>query len=52
MISNKFLNDDGEGDEVFMDEWAQSGGVTVEDLVKFERNFLSAIVSIIPCSTK
>lgn len=45
MISNKFLNDDGEGDEVFIDEWAQSGGITVEELVKLEKDFLAAIVS-------
>lgn len=45
MVSNKFLYDDGEGDEVFTDEWAASGGISAEEVVKLERGFLSAIVS-------
>lgn len=46
MISSKFLYDDGEGDEVFTDEWAASAGISVRDVVKLERDFLMAIVSI------
>lgn len=45
MVSNKFLQDDGEEDEVFADEWATSGGITSEALHILERNFLHAIVS-------
>lgn len=45
MISSKFLYDDGENDEVFMDEWAKSGGITVKELVVLEKDFLNAIVS-------
>lgn len=45
MVSNKFLYDDGEGDEVFSDEWAASGGMSVGEVVKHEREFLNAIVS-------
>lgn len=47
MISSKFLFDDGEGDEVFTDEWAASGGISAEEVVKLERDFLTAIVSIL-----
>ncbi|XP_022918358.1 protein CNPPD1 [Onthophagus taurus] len=43
MVSSKFLFDDGEDDEVFIDEWALSGGVTKKDLVKLEQEFLKAI---------
>lgn len=43
MVSSKFLHDFGEEDEVFMDEWAASGGVTVMELVDLERQFLNAI---------
>ncbi|CAH0554414.1 unnamed protein product [Brassicogethes aeneus] len=43
MISSKFLFDDGESDEVFMDEWAASGGMTVKELISLERDFLQAI---------
>ncbi|CAG9860262.1 unnamed protein product [Phyllotreta striolata] len=43
MVSCKFLFDDGEGDEVFLDEWAVSGGVNTKDLVKLEKEFLKAI---------
>lgn len=46
MISSKFLYDDGEGDEVFMDEWATSGGVTIKEMLVLERDFLTAIVSL------
>lgn len=45
MVSCKFLFDDGEADEVFVDEWATSGGITVKELIALERDFLQAIVS-------
>ncbi|KAJ8985003.1 hypothetical protein NQ317_016914 [Molorchus minor] len=32
MVSSKYLFDDGESDEVFADEWAASGGISVRDL--------------------
>lgn len=44
MVSSKFLFDDGEMDEVFMDEWAASSGMTCKQLVQLERDFLKAIV--------
>lgn len=47
MVSCKFLFDDGEGDEVFLDEWAASGGLNIKDLIRLEKEFLSAIVSIV-----
>lgn len=43
MISSKFLHDDGEEDEVFMDEWAQSGDISVWELCQLEKEFLGAI---------
>ncbi|KRT78859.1 hypothetical protein AMK59_7042 [Oryctes borbonicus] len=43
MVSSKFLYDDGEEDEVFMKEWAKSGGMTVKNLVQLEKDFLNAI---------
>lgn len=43
MVASKFLNDDGEDDEVFNDEWAESGGMDKKDLNKLEVEFLSAI---------
>lgn len=45
MVSCKFLFDDGESDEVFIDEWAASGGISVKELVHLEKDFLKAIVS-------
>lgn len=45
MISSKYLNDDGEEDEVFADEWAKSGDITVSELCQLEKDFLKAIVS-------
>lgn len=45
MVSSKFLYDDGEEDEVFMDEWAASGGVTLKELIWLEKDFLNAIVN-------
>ncbi|KAL3269058.1 hypothetical protein HHI36_008141 [Cryptolaemus montrouzieri] len=43
MISSKYLFDDGEFDEVFMDEWATSGRISVSNLVQLEQEFLKAI---------
>lgn len=43
MVSCKFLFDDGEGDEVFLDEWAVSGNIPIKDLIKLEKEFLNAI---------
>ncbi|KAG5892426.1 hypothetical protein JTB14_003362 [Gonioctena quinquepunctata] len=43
MVSCKYLFDDGEIDEVFMDEWAASGGITIKELVRLEKDFLHAI---------
>lgn len=45
MIASKYLNDDGEDDEVFNTEWAKSGNLTVPEINKLEREFLNAIVS-------
>lgn len=45
MVSNKFLQDDGEDDEVICSEWAASGGLDLEQLKKLEVEFLNAIVS-------
>lgn len=45
MVSCKFLFDDGESDDVFIDEWAASGGISVKELVHLEKDFLKAIVS-------
>ncbi|XP_011306324.1 protein CNPPD1 [Fopius arisanus] len=43
MIASKFLNDDGEEDEVFNAEWAQSGDLTVPQMNRLEKEFLTAI---------
>lgn len=43
MVSNKFLFDNGESDEVFMDEWAYSGGISVKEMISLEKEFLNAI---------
>ncbi|CAH2074767.1 unnamed protein product, partial [Iphiclides podalirius] len=43
MVSNKFLQDDGEDDEVICSEWAASGGLELEQLKKLEVEFLNAI---------
>lgn len=43
MVASKFLHDDGEEDEVFNDEWAQSGGMETKEINNLEINFLSAI---------
>ncbi|CAG9772279.1 unnamed protein product [Ceutorhynchus assimilis] len=43
MVSSKFLFDDGEMDEVFIDEWAASSGMTCKQLRQLEKDFLNAI---------
>ncbi|KAF2882376.1 hypothetical protein ILUMI_23796 [Ignelater luminosus] len=43
MVSSKFLHDDGEEDEVFIDEWASSGGISVKHLIQLEKEFLNGI---------
>ncbi|XP_076266602.1 protein CNPPD1 [Rhynchophorus ferrugineus] len=43
MVSSKYLFDDGEVDEVYMDEWAASSEMTCKELVLLERDFLKAI---------
>lgn len=47
MVASKFLHDDGEEDEVFNKEWANSGQVTISRMNKLEKDFLAAIVSIL-----
>nr|CAD7589933.1 unnamed protein product [Timema genevievae] len=46
MVASKFLNDDGEEDEVFNDEWAASAGISVKDINQIEREFLQAITNV------
>lgn len=43
MVASKFLHDDGEEDEVFNKEWANSGQVTTSRMNKLEKDFLAAI---------
>lgn len=43
MVASKFLHDDGEEDEVFNKEWANSGQVTISRMNKLEKDFLAAI---------
>ncbi|KYM95775.1 PREDICTED: protein CNPPD1 [Cyphomyrmex costatus] len=43
MVASKFLHDDGEEDEVFNKEWANSGQVTIARMNKLEKDFLAAI---------
>lgn len=43
LVASKFLHDDGEEDEVFNDEWANSGGIDTKELNKLELGFLSAL---------
>lgn len=43
MVASKFLNDDGEEDEVFNDEWAASAGLEKKELNNLEIEFLTAI---------
>lgn len=47
MVGNKFLQDDGEDDEVICSEWAESGGIDLKQLKKLEIEFLNAIVSFL-----
>lgn len=43
MVASKFLNDEGEDDEVFNTEWAQSGDLTISQMNQLEKDFLKAI---------
>lgn len=43
MVASKFLNDEGEDDEVFNTEWAQSGGLSISYINQLEKDFLKAI---------
>ncbi|KAJ0180218.1 hypothetical protein K1T71_003622 [Dendrolimus kikuchii] len=43
MVGNKFLQDDGEDDDVMCSEWAASGGIDLKQLNKLEVEFLDAI---------
>uniref|UniRef100_A0A2A4IVB1 Protein CNPPD1 n=1 Tax=Heliothis virescens TaxID=7102 RepID=A0A2A4IVB1_HELVI len=43
MVGNKFLQDDGEDDDVICSEWAASGGLELDQLKKLEVEFLNAI---------
>ncbi|KAJ2952422.1 hypothetical protein O0L34_g6726 [Tuta absoluta] len=43
MVGNKFLQDDGEDEEVFCSEWASSGGLDLSQLKRLELQFLNAI---------
>lgn len=45
MVGNKFLQDDGEDEEVICSEWAASGDLELGHLKKLELEFLSAMVS-------
>lgn len=45
MVASKFLNDEGEEDEVFNTDWANSAKMDIKELNKLEREFLSAIVN-------
>ena len=45
MMASKFLYDEGVDEEVFNDEWANSGDVETEDVNQLELDFLAAIVS-------
>ena len=44
MVASKFLHDDGEEDEVFNTEWAQSGHLSIAKMNRLEKDFLKAIV--------
>lgn len=48
MVGNKFLQDDGEDDDVVCSEWAASGGLELSQLKKLEVEFLNAIVRYTP----
>ncbi|KAL5005648.1 hypothetical protein ScPMuIL_016806 [Solemya velum] len=42
MMASKFLYDEGVDEEVFNDEWAESGNMEIDDVNRLEREFLSA----------
>lgn len=46
MVASKFLNDEGEIDEVINSDWANSAKMELSELNQLERQFLQAIVSI------
>jgi len=43
MVASKFLNDEGEEDEVFNTDWANSAKMDIQELNQLEREFLTAI---------
>ncbi|XP_065051917.1 protein CNPPD1-like [Rhopilema esculentum] len=43
VVASKFLNDEGEDDEIFNDEWAEAGGLGVSTVNRLEREFLDAM---------
>ncbi|XP_043254097.1 protein CNPPD1 isoform X1 [Colletes gigas] len=43
MVASKFLNDEGEKDEVFNTEWAQSADLSISHMNQLEKEFLNAI---------
>lgn len=45
MVATKFLNDDGEEDQVFNMEWALSSNLTILQINQLEKEFLNAIVN-------
>ena len=45
MVASKFLNDEGEEDEVFNSDWANSAKIDLKELNQLERKFLTAIVN-------
>merc|ERR1711953_665437 len=53
LVASKYLNDDGEEDEVFNDEWATSGGLEKKELNRMELTFcpLSIGKSMFPNKT-
>lgn len=44
MVASKFLNDEGEEDEIINSEFATSANISLSDLNKLEKDFLLAIV--------
>ncbi|CAH1397651.1 unnamed protein product [Nezara viridula] len=43
MVASKFLNDNGEDDDVLNSEWASSANLSLSDLNRLEKEFLNAI---------
>nr|CAG4648656.1 EOG090X069C [Polyphemus pediculus] len=43
MVASKFLNDEGEDDEVFNSDWAVSSKIDLKELNQLEKEFLTAI---------